>query len=259
MKGFYITVSLGLLEKKHYLNMKESVWLFLWYLDKMTSVSEEGIGKVLGGKPITYEEVNEDLQLPLRTYRRWVERLKRNGYINVIRTPYGLSISVNRAQKVFGKQIKKTYAKSGTSNVPKVAHQVTKNGTSNIRQDSRQNNNKKKEIIKKEKEISPTAHSPGGEFIAFLEKFNLLFSSHYQVTSGRQKKFSLRKKAFSLEQIIQALENLASSPFHRGKNDRGWRADPDFLLRSDEQIDKWLNVPDSHAPPKLLSDLIPDI
>ena len=47
-RGFYIEVTNNLLEHKHHKAMEESVWLFMWFLDKITSISEEGIGKVLG-------------------------------------------------------------------------------------------------------------------------------------------------------------------------------------------------------------------
>lgn len=80
------------------------------------------------------------------------------------------------------------------------------------------------------------------DLAAYLSLFNSLFGSKYTETSARGGKLRLRLKTYSLEQILQATRHLASSPFHQGKNDRGWKADPDFLIRSDEQIDKWLNT-----------------
>ena len=52
MKGYFIEITNNLLDPKHQKAMKESVWLFMWLIDKMTSITEEGIGRVLGGKPI---------------------------------------------------------------------------------------------------------------------------------------------------------------------------------------------------------------
>ena len=106
MKGFYIEITNNLLDPKHRNAMKESVWLFMWCLDKMTSISEEGIGKVLGGKPIKYKEVEKDLGISERTYARWVARLKKYQYINIKRTPYGCVITVNKAKKRFGRSVK---------------------------------------------------------------------------------------------------------------------------------------------------------
>lgn len=126
MKGFFIEIKNNLLEKKHIENMDNAVWLYMWCLDKMTSISEEGIGKILGGKPIKFKEVIEELGISHRTYTRWVERLKKFGYINTIQAPYGLIISVNKAVKVFNRVAKnservakngKRYATSGYSNI----------------------------------------------------------------------------------------------------------------------------------------------
>jgi len=76
----------------------------------------------------------------------------------------------------------------------------------------------------------------------YINYFNEKFKTSYQVTSERVKKLTIRLKMFTLEEILKALDNLSKSEFHQGDNDRGWKADPDFLIRNDEQIDKWLNT-----------------
>lgn len=80
------------------------------------------------------------------------------------------------------------------------------------------------------------------EFNNFLEEFNRLFQKNYRHTDDREKRYISRRKTYSTEEILQALENLSKSDFHKGKNDRGWCADPDFLLRNDSMIDKWINT-----------------
>ena len=75
----------------------------------------------------------------------------------------------------------------------------------------------------------------------YIEAFNKLFDARYIVTPARVAKLKARFKTYTPEQITQALVCLSKSKFHRGDNDRGWKADPDFLIRSDEQMDKWLN------------------
>lgn len=79
------------------------------------------------------------------------------------------------------------------------------------------------------------------EITTYLSSFNEKFKTKYQPTSERIKKLNLRLKIFTLEEILKALDNLSKSEFHQGTNDRGWKADADFLIRSDEQVDKWLN------------------
>jgi hypothetical protein len=136
MKGYYIEITNNLLEAKHRNKMGESVWLFMWLLDKMTSISEEGVGKVLGGKPIKYDEIKKDLGISRSTFQRWVNILEKEKYIITIRTPYGLSFSVNKAKKVFGKKVDKPVVSSGQKNERCVisGQRCVKNDTSNIRQ-----------------------------------------------------------------------------------------------------------------------------
>lgn len=122
MKGFYIEVTNNLLDPKHRAAMGESVWLFMFFLDRMTSIDEEGIGKVLGGKPIKFDEIEHDLGIPERTYSRWMSILKKHGYINVRRTAYGLVVSVNKAKKHFGR-----VAENGVSHPPQMAGKIGQN------------------------------------------------------------------------------------------------------------------------------------
>lgn len=150
MNGYYIGITNKLLEAKHREKMQESVWLFMWLLDKMTSISEEGIGKVLGGRPVKYEEVKKDLGISRSTFQRWVNILEKEKYIITIRTPYGLSFSVKKAKKTFGKKVDKPVETGGQLNKRCVANEqrCVIDDTSNIRQykDNKQNiyNNDKK-------------------------------------------------------------------------------------------------------------------
>lgn len=78
------------------------------------------------------------------------------------------------------------------------------------------------------------------EALIFIKHFNACFNREYRLTKNRIDKFNIRRKTFSLQDILSSTTRLSQSPFHRGNNDRKWEADPDFLLRNDEQIDKWL-------------------
>lgn len=119
MKGYFIEVTNNLLDPKHRKAMKDSVWLFMWLLDKMTSITEEGIGRVLGGKPIKWGEASKELGISRRTYQYWLKQLKDTKYINLLRTPHGCVITVNKAKKRFGRSAKNVQrsAKPCTSNI----------------------------------------------------------------------------------------------------------------------------------------------
>lgn len=124
MKGFGIYVKNDLLDPKHYKNMGNSIWVYLWLLDRMTSISEDGIGKVLGGKPVTHSDISTELPMPERTYRKCVGELRKHGYINTIRTPYGLSFTINKAKKPFKRDVQKTArdVQKGVSRYAESAH-----------------------------------------------------------------------------------------------------------------------------------------
>lgn len=82
---------------------------------------------------------------------------------------------------------------------------------------------------------------PDGQ--AFINHFNTeAGEKNYTLTDTRKKLLTLRRKTFTLEQILKAVTNMFSSDFYSGVNDRKWVATPDFILRNDEQIDKFLNI-----------------
>lgn len=79
-------------------------------------------------------------------------------------------------------------------------------------------------------------------FLAWLEKFNKLFQTEYKPTKTRNELYNLRRKTFKVEEMERALVGMSKKGFYSGENDSGWKADPDFILKTDEQIDKFLNM-----------------
>lgn len=150
MNGFYISIKNDLLEKKHFDAMGSSVWLYMWLIDKVTSISEDGVGKVLGGKPIKHEDFKDNLDLNRRTYIRYVQQLEEAGYITTLRTPYGLVFHVTKAKKLFGspkKPVEKRSDKNVTSRTKNVTSPdkfVTSNKTSQLDKPIRQKGLNKK-------------------------------------------------------------------------------------------------------------------
>ena len=89
MDNFYIPVSSGLLDPKHSLLIDNSLGLFLFLLDRTTKekngeVSREGL--VLGGKPISCEEIAQVLGSNRQRVRRYKVQLERDGYIRTALT-----------------------------------------------------------------------------------------------------------------------------------------------------------------------------
>lgn len=160
---FYIQISNGLLTPEHCENIGPAVWVFMWCIDRVTMIEDDGTGWVLGRKPVITEDIVKVLGTSVRTVKRDLERLRQAGYIKTIRTPRGLQIGVCKAKKQFKKNLGNAVDKSvhkqlitrgqQKSEVPNVAYRSAKNGTSNIRQlpnDSINTNNNKK-IFKIEK------------------------------------------------------------------------------------------------------------
>lgn len=138
---FYIQISNGLLKDGHRKRMGEAVWEFMWCLDRMTSINEQGIGLVLGGRPILLKEISKDSTVHVNTVSRNLQRLVEHKYLIIIRTPRGLVIRINKAQKRFKKvdKLGKVRGKADTNpkrDSPSMVRGFTIHGESNIRQSS---------------------------------------------------------------------------------------------------------------------------
>lgn len=78
----------------HHDRIGAALWEFLWCLDRITEESD-GVGLVLGGKPIKLSEIVSGIKGSNReTVRRNVEHLEREAYIRRRRTPYGYVVEV---------------------------------------------------------------------------------------------------------------------------------------------------------------------
>ena len=76
-----------------------------------------------------------------------------------------------------------------------------------------------------------------------IDNFISLYNSHctnlpkvYKLTDKRRKAINAILKKYSTDEIIQAFDLANESDFLIGKNDRGWKADIDFILREDKFI-----------------------
>lgn len=139
---YQISVSNGILDPKHRLKMQlnqktSCIWVYLWLLDKITKIDlESGLGKVLGGKPITVDELADFGDR--KTVMKILKKLEDEGYIKTTRTPYGKVICVTKAKKSFGRKVERSpesgtseSTESGTSQVNNLVHLRSESGTSN--------------------------------------------------------------------------------------------------------------------------------
>lgn len=75
----------------------------------------------------------------------------------------------------------------------------------------------------------------------YIQKFDSN-PNKFKLTAQRKIKIGLRLKDVGKENLIKAIDNVSESNFHRGENDRNWKADLDFIIRSYEQVEKLANM-----------------
>ncbi|MHB8278717.1 MAG: hypothetical protein ACYDIA_13835 [Candidatus Humimicrobiaceae bacterium] len=99
MTGSYpIKIWSGLLSNGHTQKIENALWEFIWLVNKVTK-EEEGIGYVLKGIPIKVDDICKDLKRNYQSVYRHLQQLKKNGYIDIKKAPYGLIITVNNSKK----------------------------------------------------------------------------------------------------------------------------------------------------------------
>lgn len=99
---FYFPIHSGLLSPEHREQIGAAIWEFIWFISKTTKEFQEGderLGIVLGGKPIKYSEIADDLGLGESTVKKHVNRLKKFKYIETKRAPYGEIYYVKNSKK----------------------------------------------------------------------------------------------------------------------------------------------------------------
>ena len=87
-----------LFEARHFERMGSAVWLYGWLVLRQTHQSG-GLGWVLGGAPVCYREIEEETGFNCRTLERWMQTLRRYGYIQTTAAPGGIVIRITKAKK----------------------------------------------------------------------------------------------------------------------------------------------------------------
>lgn len=75
-----------------------------------------------------------------------------------------------------------------------------------------------------------------------LDRYNQLFGKQSRMTDKKYRYVLDRLRVFSPDDLFGAIKKASRSPFHRGENDRGWVADFEYIMRSDENVDKLINL-----------------
>lgn len=102
-QNYFIYVSNGILDKEHQKKIGNALWQYLWCLDKVTKIDKDGYGLVWGGKPIKLEDIGG---IHTVNVSKNLAKLKKAGYLDLKRTPYGLIVRVVKVKKFYGKDVK---------------------------------------------------------------------------------------------------------------------------------------------------------
>lgn len=87
-----------LFEAQHHARMGSAIWLYGWLVLRQTHQSGS-LGWVLGGKPVSYREIEEETGFNPRTLERWMHALRYQGYIETEAAPGGVVIRITKAKK----------------------------------------------------------------------------------------------------------------------------------------------------------------
>jgi hypothetical protein len=101
---YLLPISNGIIE--HRQKIGSAIWLFMLLIDWTTS-EENGVGKVLGGKPVKLRDLMEALHLKERQVSSQLRRLQAESYIRLRRTSYGYSIEVMKSKKFINRDRQK--------------------------------------------------------------------------------------------------------------------------------------------------------
>jgi hypothetical protein len=172
----------GILEKKHRdrLGKSTALWLYLEMLDKITQEDAQGIGWLLGKKPIKLEEFGGNVL----TNRRHFKKLLQSRYIVARRTPYGNVIGVTNSRKLrFGRV--SGSAQSGVSSSARSQGEsdqfsvATVSSTANYKEDNAVDN------AVKERAASSVWKETGVDPLGLPGPFRKLCEELWPVRSGR--------------------------------------------------------------------------
>lgn len=97
---------------------------------------------------------------------------------------------------------------------------------------------------KKPSDIHQTTTNNNDNNIQEIWNYYLLCSKTKELlTPARRLKIKTRLNRYTPEQIKEAINKCFDDPFYNGeKNDRGWRANADYVFRNDEIVDRLLNL-----------------
>jgi DNA-binding transcriptional ArsR family regulator len=209
-KSFYFPIHSGILTPHHKEKIGPALWEFLWLISKTTKeIDENGekIGIVLGGRPIKFSEIAEDLGSSESTVKRNIARLKEQNYIEVKRAPYGDIYFIKKSKKFYKRQTKNDL--SDYRDRPFLNERQTENDPSN---------KDIKGIEIKDKKNYLTLTSQGNNFLNIYNQhfFNKFREQHMPVSKKNHE--LILSQLTKIDEIVSDPEEFEDIVFHHFAN-----------------------------------------
>lgn len=233
-KSYPIKIWSGLLLDGHTQKIENALWEFIWLINKVTK-EKDGIGYVLGGTPVKVSDIATDLKRKYQSIYRHLQQLKKNGYIDMKKAPYGLIITINNSKKFNNKSLIKN-DKTNESFINNDKAGLIKNDTSFIKYDKRLIKNDKANKILKDIKDNKGKDAPT-PYQQIINKYNSICKSLKKMellTNKRKTAIRLRYKKYGIDKLIEVFTLAEKSNFLKGNNDRGWIADFDFVINENK-------------------------
>lgn len=176
-------------------------------------------------------KLSEQTGLSVQTIRTCIKRLKSTGEVTDLADNRGRIITICKWD-----DYQLIYSDRPTEHLT-INQQATNKQLTTTKNDKNENNDNNNTIVVDQKlndEVKQVFEKADGK----LNKSN----SPYKRTQLRKQKIRLRLRTFGIKEVLRAFDNTARSPHHAGDNDRGWRANIDFVIRSDEQMERLLDL-----------------
>lgn len=185
---------------------------------------------------LSHNKIHEDLpilNLPEGTLKNRLLNLKKKGMV--------MSTSVKLHTGTMTYYSLTVDATSLTNDVQKevdvASHsQVTCPRHSPVTSNNKLDNNKLDNSISINTNTTPKEEYPVDNFVSDYHMICKSLPRCTVITDTRRSKIKKILKKYSKTQILQVFNNLESSDFCKGNNDRGWKANIDFILREDKFV-----------------------
>lgn len=159
-------------------------------------------------------------KISIRSITRWLDDLKKQGYIKV-----------KLEYKQGSKEVKNRFI-SIVNPIDKNVMGYRQNCLGGIDKNVQDNNTSINTTINNNNNVDL-------ELKEIHEEICTIFKKEPKLTDKRKKMLRSRLKDTGRENIIKACKNVVKSEFHMGKNDRGWVAEPYWCLTSEDKAEEW--------------------